>query len=245
MDERFGICLFWIFMFKMYNLKFELDKCKDFLKLKKFIDKNKIKLIFFGETHGLVDELSVQEEIIKRISPEFYLYELLEEEKILDKEDFKLFLEKPDGEDFSIISTFGELKPTIMLARKFNISLIGCDIKNMGRENADFRTKKNWSKEDLEKEETLFKKRELKQKEVIEEYLSKTQKVIFVSLGLHHIRKESFLMKNLKCNFLIIFPVVKKNQKLWEAKDFSPEDISYIITSKNKYLEDKNGKVKV
>ncbi len=220
----------------MYPIKIELDKIKNLEELKDFIDSKKIKLILFGETHSLLNELPIQEEIIKNITFGFYLYELLEEEKIIDKNKAEEFLKKPDSEKFSIISTFGELKPIIKLASKFNISVIGCDIKNMLRKDRSFLEKTNLTQKEMENEEKIMEQRERKQFEVVNEYLSKSDEPLFVSIGLYHIRKNSYLIKNLKENFLICYPLTKGN-KLWETEDFDPDEISYVITSKEKYLK--------
>lgn len=221
----------------MYPTKIELNNCKVLPDLKEFMKSSGVRLIIFGETHGMIDELPVQKEILKNTSPEFYLYELLEETTV-DDDNEKEFLGKPDEKDFSIISKFGELKPTIRLVRKFNLSVIGCDVKNMFREDKSFREKIDLTEEEIRLEEEIMEKREMQQKKVIEDYLSKSAGPVFASLGLYHIRKDSFLIKNLKENFLIVYPVTEKGEKLWEIEDFDPEKISYVVTSRDNYLED-------
>ena len=50
---------------------------------------------------------------------------MLEESKILNDQDSTRFLGRPDKDDFSFISAYGDLKPTIRLARSFDLTIAG------------------------------------------------------------------------------------------------------------------------
>ncbi len=201
------------------ELKFNLQNVSNLSNLKNFINQNKIKLILFSETHGFLNEIPIQEKILEKINFKYFLYELFEDKKITSPKEFEKHLKNNDEDSFSIISNYGELKPTISLAKKFSMQLIGCDLKNTGRNNTNFRAKKNWSKEDLKKEEILFKKRELKQKETIDKYLKKGK--VFASIGTYHLRKKSYLMNSIRdYNFIIIYPKLKGGKIFGESMDF-------------------------
>ena len=80
----------------IYKLEIKIDGCKTLKDVRRFIDLNKIRIIFFAETHGILDELKVQDKIIAVFKPTCYLYELLEEETIISKKEFIGFLERDD-----------------------------------------------------------------------------------------------------------------------------------------------------
>lgn len=216
----------------MYPITLDLDNQN----LKKFIESNKIKVILFAETHGFLDELPIQDKIISEVSPKFYLYEMLEEEELINKEKQLSFLSEKDEKDFSIISKFGELKKVIRLALKYNLKLVGCDIKNMCRKDKDFLKQKTLTSEEI-KEEEILRKRELHQKEIIEKCSIKSDKPVFVSLGAYHLRKDSPLM--LLDNFIIIVPLFDGEQ-IFGEEGIENKKVSYLITSKKQYLN-KNG----
>jgi hypothetical protein len=183
------------------------DEGVNFGNIKEFINKNNIRIILFAETHGLINELEVQEEIIKNSKPSVYLYELLEEESLISKEDFDNFLSRSDEEDFSIISKFSDLKLAIKMARKFGIPIIGCDIKDMLRKNTRFREPHEISKSELKEEEKIMEEREKKQIEIINKYLNSNKNLLFVSIGAYHLRKNSPIFKSLKSNYLLVYPL--------------------------------------
>ena len=218
------------------DIKFDIPNVKDFEDLQRLIEQKKIKLILFTETHGFIEESQIQEKILEKLDFESFLYELLENKKIVFKEDFEKYLNEKDEKEFSIISKYGELKPTISLAKKFNLPLVGCDLKNTGRKNTDFRTKKDWSEKDLEKEEILFQKREKKQKEIIDLYLKKGS--VFASIGAYHLRPESHLMKSLKGkHFIIFYPKLKGNKKFGETMNFKKEDVFFQVKLGEEYIK--------
>ena len=115
----------------MYKIKVKIKGCKNINNLREFIRVNNIKIVLFGEYHGFLNQIQIQRKIIQNVQPDFFLYEMLEEKKILNEKDAKKFLSKLDNKDFSVISTYGQLKPIIRLARSFDLSIIGCDIKNI------------------------------------------------------------------------------------------------------------------
>ncbi len=220
----------------MNEIIFE-DKKLSFNNLKEYINKNNIRIIFFAETHGLIDELEIQENIIIHSKPNIYLYELLEEEKLISKEDFRNFLLRKDNEDFSIISKVSDLKPTVIIAKKFNIPLIGCDIKNMLRKNTKFREMREMSKPDLQKEEEIIKEREKKQIEIINKHLNSKLNLIFVSLGAYHLRQDSPILKAVNSNYLLIYPLFD-GKKIDEIDNPLNYKIKFYIESNT----NKNGK---
>src|SRR3989344_2367522 len=98
----------------MIEADFKIDGVKSFDDLKKLTQKG-VRLFLFGEAHGFLNELEIQKKIINSIKPKYYLYELLEEEKIFNSEDFDRFLSQPDDTDFSVISSYKELKPAVLM----------------------------------------------------------------------------------------------------------------------------------
>tara|TARA_Y100000310_G_scaffold119843_1_gene118574 strand:- start:2246 stop:2875 length:630 start_codon:yes stop_codon:yes gene_type:complete len=185
-------------------------------KLRKQIRKNNIKLILFAEVHGLIDETYIQEKILREIKSDVFLYELLEEDNLIFKEDYKRFLNNSGDSNFSLISKYSDLKKTAILSNKLNMKLIGCDIKDMGRTfKIDFQNENI----DPTKEEDIIIKREERQNEVILRELKKRgEKKIFASIGAHHLRKGSLTLKGLK-DYIIIYPIDPDTNKF--PKEFS------------------------
>ena len=205
--------------------------------IREYIDKNNIRAIFFAETHGMIDELGIQEKIIKYSKPNFYLYELLEEINLISKKDFEDFLSRADNEDFSIISKVSDLKPTVLMAKKFNISLIGCDIKNMLREDTKFREPKELSKLELKKEDEIIKKREERQNKIISRYLGLKSNLLLVSLGAYHLRENSPILESVKSNYLLVYPLFD-GKRIDEVENLSNHEIIFCVESNI----NKNGK---
>ncbi len=207
----------------MDNIKLKIKEYKSLNKLKELIKDNNITLVLFGEYHGFSIQISILKEIIKITKPDFFLYEMLEEKKILNNKDAKHFLNKLDNKDFSFISTYGQLKPIIRLARNFNLQIIGCDIKNMGCKNKDWR-KNKISREDGEE---LTKRRELQQTKVINQYTLKG--VVFALVGDHHLRRGSLVLSKLNNERVVIIrPSFKWSEKFNHPNKFSNSEISYI-----------------
>lgn len=208
----------------MYKINVNIRGCKDIKRLADFIRVHNVRLILFAETHGFLKELPIQKEIMKRTNPDFFLYEMLEESKILNAEDAKHFLDKPDKEDFSFISNYGDLKPTIILARSFDLPIIGCDIKNMCC------TSKNWINEKFPKGhwKKVTQKRELRQSNVINQYTRKG--LVFASLGAYHLRKGSTTIKHLKDKrFIVVHPLFDGKEKFLIPRDQEKLRISFGV----------------
>lgn len=193
-------------------------------------------LILFGETHGFFNDLEVQKEIIEKANSKLYLYEMLEDKKITSKEEFNEYLSKNDKEKFSVISSYEEIKPVIKLAEKMKLKIIGCDIKDMGRENTDFLKKTELTPEEEKFETDLLEKREKHQAEIIKEYANSTEN-IFVSLGAYHLRKDSEIFKNITNEFIICYPVWKGQQEFGPLEGMKEEDITYVIEEGKTYLK--------
>ena len=197
----------------------------DFSKFLEIIKSKNIKMIIFGETHGMLDDQKIQNKIISSVKSHYFLYELLEDKKILTPKDFKYFLDKNDNEDFSIISKYKDLKSTILLAQSKNISLIGCDIKNLGRKNTKFLKIKEINPTVKKFEEILLAKREKRQASVILKFL-KDNHTLFVSVGDYHLRKESHLLNCLKkMKYLKVYPSLF-GKAIFEPP--SPENLKYV-----------------
>jgi hypothetical protein len=196
-------------------------------KLKKILEEKDIRLIIFGETHGFLEDNKFQEEIINLFKPKLFLYELLEETSLETEEQINNFLMKPDSEDFSIISTFGELKSTIEIVKKHNLPIKGIDIKNMLRKDKTFLTKLELTEEEIKLEEKILKEREEKQKQQILLNLQKENKVI-VSTGAYHLREGSLLL-NLNLNYLVVYPAYNGEQVFEPPADFERESVSFEV----------------
>ena len=192
----------------MDKIEVKIRGCKDINSLGDFIRANNIKLILFGEYHGFPGQISILRKIVKNVGADFFLYEMLEEEKILNNKDTKIFLNKSNNTNFSFISTYGQLKPIIRLARDLSLPIIGCDLKNMGCKDKDWR-KNKFSREEGKR---LTHKRELKQVSIINKYVRKG--IVFTLLGCYHLRKNSLVLPKLKSKKVIIIrPSFKWNEK--------------------------------
>jgi len=207
----------------MYKIKVKIRGCKNIDSLGELIRSHNIKLVLFGEYHGFLNQILVQRKIIQSVRPDFFLYEMLEEYKVLNEKDAKKFLSKPDSKDFSFISTYGELKPMIRLARNLNLPIIGCDIKNMGVDK-DWREKKFSNKE----ANRITQKREFRQAKIINKYVSKG--LVFALLGDYHLRNNGLVLSKLKeKKVIIVRPLFKWNERFNNPRKFKNYEISYVI----------------
>ncbi len=196
------------------------------------------RLILFGETHGFLNDLKIQESLIKILKPKYYLYELLEDKSVLNESDFKNFLSKPYSKDFSIISTFGELKPTIKLAKKYDMKAIGIDLRNMGRANKTFLQKEKLTNKEKEFEKRLMNEREEYQAKCIKKYMLKDSRAIFVSLGAYHVRRFSRVLYYLKQEkFLLCYPTLKGKMELSPIKNMDEKEVIYKLCLQNNHLK--------
>src|SRR3989344_1864651 len=211
-------------------------KIKYDFELSDFIVKG-FRLFLFGETHGFVNDSEVQEKLLAHIKPNIFIYELLEDKKITTINKFNEYLSKPDSEQFSVISTFGEIKPTISLAKKYCKSMVGCDIKNMCRKDNSFLNETNLSNKKEIFESKLLKKREIHQAKIINKTLNKEKGIIFVSIGAYHLRRESHLFNTIKDKFVICYPTINGIQKFEPQKGMEEGDIEFIITDNESYLK--------
>lgn len=208
----------------MYRIEVKVPGCKSLEQVSDFIRDNRIKLVLFAETHGYLAELPVQRRVIRTIRPDFFLYEMLEESKITSQRDAQRFLGRSDSADFSFISTYGDLKPTVRLARESGLPLIGCDIRNMCC------TSKNWINEKFPKShwDKVTKARETRQSKIINEYTKRG--VVFASLGAYHLRKNSITLENLKENrFVLVHPFFNGKPRFLIPRDQSKFNVSFGI----------------
>lgn len=207
----------------MYKIKVDIKNFNSFDNLRGYIKLHNINLVLFGEYHGFVNQIDVQKRVIQRVKPDFFLYEMLEEKKIFNDKDAKKFLSIPDKEDFSVVSSYGQLKSIIRLCRKFDLPIIGCDLRNMG-------VNKGWRKNKFSKEEAdrITKRRELQQARIINQYTSKG--LVFALVGDYHLRRNSVLWSKLHINeAIIVRPAFKWEERFNNKKRFKDSEISYSI----------------
>ncbi|MBU2577170.1 MAG: hypothetical protein KKF50_05630 [Nanoarchaeota archaeon] len=168
---------------------------------------NELKLIFLGDTHGFINDFEKQKELIERFSPEYVLYEQLNDLELLDKEDFESLL---NSKLVSNMTSFEEVENIIHLCKSKNIKLIGIDLKNFGL-GEDLQKIVKGEKEPSEKEiqeiASLQEKREQTQKNKIQKYFNISKKPILVITGSWHLRKESPLRDFPE--YLLIIPTDK------------------------------------
>ena len=195
------------------------------------LNRGEEKIILFGETHGFIDdEVGHIEELIKIFRPNIILYELLEAEKLTTFNSKEKFLENPDNKRFSIISDYGSLKNVVKLAKRYNLPIEGCDLKNMGR-SKPVTIKANPTKKELDFEERINNRREKYTLKFIKEAISKN-KLCFVIIGAYHLRKESPLIKGLN-KMIIVYPTYKGNTEFAPDQIKSQEDVIYIVEKLN------------
>jgi hypothetical protein len=211
----------------MINLVFNSKIIKNVSDLKNLKARG-IKGVIFAETHGFVDDIELQRSIIEAIKSEYYIWEMLEEKNLMNRGDFESFLSNKDNSDFSVISTYGELKAIVKLMSQLGIKGIGCDLRNMGRENKDFLSKTELTAEEEKFEEELLKKRELHQAKVINDTAGKGSSPVFVSLGAYHTREDSLVLKNLRGKYLLCSPTFK-GEKVFCPDGIKKEEINYSI----------------
>ena len=166
--------------------------------------KLKSNIILFGETHGFMKKESEYiEDVIKKFNPQVILYESLEDKKLDSSNKIKSFLKKSNKKKFSLISHYGELEKVIKLAEKYNLPILGLDLKNMGR-NKPIPLDKKLTMSQIRYEKNLLKKRESRQVKIIKNSLKKYN-IILVVVGAYHLRKNSPLREITK-NRVIFLP---------------------------------------
>jgi len=186
------------------------------------------KLVLFGETHGYLNDLEMIREIVSKFKPSVFIWEMFENKSCIDKKDFNEFLKNKDENDFSLISTYGELKGVVSFIDSHNIPLVGCDLPNMGRKDKiDFNRKLNLSEE--KQEGGLLKTREQQQAKVIIDHLNKGRRVI-ASVGAYHLRPGSNLLKCLaKINYIIVQPKRGNTFIYGPEEGLDKEGISFFV----------------
>ncbi|MEN7982122.1 MAG: hypothetical protein ABFQ65_01600 [Nanoarchaeota archaeon] len=204
--------------------------------LSEILKNKKINLIIFGETHSFLDDNLIQEEIIKLFHPNVFLYEMLEDTELTNPAEQISFLEQSENKDFSVISKFGELKNTINLAHKYNLPIIGSDIKNMCRKNKDFLKKAKITDEDIKIEEEILLNRENAQKAKIADLVQNGKKVL-ATTGAFHLRKDSPLLNLNLDTYLIIYPAYESEQLFEPPENFSIDKVTFEI----KIISKQNG----
>ena len=201
--------------------------------LNQIIKKEKIRLILFGETHGFIsDETKHIEYLIKTFKPDIILYELLETKKLSTISSKNNFLKNLDNKKFSIISKQGDLKNIIKLDKKYNLTIEGCDLKNMGRRKTIIFNKK-LTKKEMIKEEKIIDKREKYHIKFIKKAMSK-HNLCFVILGAYHLRKNSPLLKSLN-NSIIVYPTYKGKIEFKPDEIKSQDKIIYVAKILDNY----------
>lgn len=191
-------------------------------------------IILFAESHGFLNDWKLQKDIIKLSKSKTYIWEMLEDKKLEKLSEFNKFINKKDTENFSIISKYCELKGIVKWCKENKIKITGCDLKNMGRKDKNFLSKKELTKSDIRKEENLIKKREKHQAKIIKETYKKDKQTIFCSVGAYHLRPNSYLLNNLKDvkNLILILPFHNSKQifgPINENKKSSNKFIEYKI----------------
>ena len=114
--------------------------------------------ILFGETHGYVNDVAILAYLIRKTKPSLLFWELLETARLTTKTQQNRFLKRLDSDTFSFISTFGDLKKTIAIAKKYNLPIHGCDFKNLGRKAKIEFTSKQTIKEEKAEARLLLKR---------------------------------------------------------------------------------------
>ena len=198
--------------------------------IKRFVEKDKIRLVLFGDTHGFCDDIQVQTEILKQIRPDFYIHELIENKKYVSERSLKKALLHDKSERFSIVSSFGELFPIFDICLKYRIPLIGMDMRNMGRKNMDAIFKDKLTKDEAIIENHLQEKRERHQAAIINKYFITAKAFVLAVAGAYHLRKRSYLLKNIKAkNYLLIYPAFKGEAVFGPKNKMRQKDIYYDL----------------
>jgi len=171
---------------------------------------DELKLVFLGDTHGFINDFEKQKELIERFSPEYVLYEQLNDLELTNEKDFELLL---NSNSVSEMTSVEEIKDILLLCKSKNIKLIGIDLKNFGLEGELQKIVKG-EKEPSEKEmaeiESLQEKREQVQKTKIQEYLNLSKKPILVITGSWHLREKGPLRSFTE--YLLIIPTDKSGE---------------------------------
>jgi kynurenine formamidase len=171
--------------------------------------------IFLSLTHGFINDFEKQEKLINEVKPEIILSEQIENKKFYSKKDYDSFLEM---KQFSLMTSFNEVKNLVQLCNKEKVKLIGIDFENYGFSD-DLCHKINNGESLNESEEKeineLVKRREKYHLEKLREYQEKSSRPILVFLGAWHLRKEGLIRENIKNSKFIVLKT-KKGQEVYE-----------------------------
>jgi len=168
---------------------------------------DELKLIFLGDTHGFINDFEKQKELIERFSPEYVLYEQLNDLELFNERDFELLL---NSKSISDMTSFEEVENIIRLCKSKNIKLIGIGLKNFGLKGdlqKIIKGKKEPSEKEIREIESLQGKREQTQKSIIQKFLNLSKKPILVITGSWHLREKSPLRDFPE--YLLIIPTDK------------------------------------
>ncbi len=155
------------------------------------------------------------------------LYEIAEDKIFLTPKDFEDILKQ---HQISEMTEIKDIKEVLKICYRYNIPVIGIDLKNFGIKDTKTVRKKNENKEEPTEEEMkefmqILTKREQHQIKLIKEYQKKGK--ILVITGAFHLRGDSPFWKEFKNVFVIypsyknkvvLEPNVKKQRIVYEAK---------------------------
>lgn len=183
-------------------------------------------LIFFGDTHGFLNDFGNQRAIIARHKPALILVEQLENVSLKKKEDFKIFLTGLSSKKSK------EKKSLINLVRycfKEKIPLKGIDLKNFGLSERLSKIINGTiipAKIDLIRLNKLVELREKHHLKKINQGLRTKQRPIMVILGAWHFRKNSPILRSFK-DWIAYLPCNKEG-RLVVAPPGKREKITYF-----------------
>ncbi|HVY01142.1 MAG TPA: hypothetical protein VHA12_00040 [Candidatus Nanoarchaeia archaeon] len=187
-------------------------------------------IILFGNTHGFIDDLSIQEMLIDLFKPKSYLFELLEDKNLFNLKEITDFLKRNKDEYFSITTKNSQIQEVVSRLMNHNLQFIGCDLKNLGRKNKEELIRTSLTKEEEEYEEQLLKKRETVQAKKVISVINSTKKPVFLSVGAYHLREFSYLLQELKGHSLFVAQPFYEDEALFEPKEnIIKENIKYKI----------------
>lgn len=154
-----------------------------------FLNEKKINLVIWGEIHYKHND--IQEELIKKIEPEYLVHECLADLRIVDEDEnvrVKLIEKAKVGEDFGFNDMY-----MFKWGLDYKLKLVGCDL----------------SQKEIEKVldvRRIIKPRERRFIETINEILDSTSEIVFTIAGDEHLLNSSEIYKFLKTKAYIIRP---------------------------------------
>ncbi len=163
--------------------------------------------VLFADTHGYLNDFKIIKKIIEQQKPDYVLYELAEDKKLLRPQEFEAILKQ---QHLSEMTDIKDVKQVLKICHKHCIPLIGIDFKNFGIKDPEKVREKNENKESPTKKEMkeimkIITKREQHQLRLIKKY-KKEGKTLAIT-GAFHLREDSPFWNELKG--LIIYPTYK------------------------------------